>query len=72
MPPLRFVRALQSDGRGDDIDPTLAHCRRLVESRGGNLVLTEQGGRIGFAVELPRASLSPRLGIFEPAAALAA
>lgn len=61
VPPLRFVRALDPRGTSKDVDPTLAHCRRLVEACGGALVLTEQGGRLGFAVELPRAILSPRI-----------
>lgn len=61
VPPLRFVRALDPRGTGGDVDPTLAHCRRLLEACGGALVLTEQGGRLGFAVELPRAILSPRI-----------
>ncbi len=59
VPPLRFVRALDPRGTSGDVDPTLAHCRRLVEARGGALVLTEEDGRLGFALELPRAVLSP-------------
>ncbi|MEM6290403.1 MAG: hypothetical protein AAGA54_04030 [Myxococcota bacterium] len=69
VPPLRFVRALDPSGGSEDVDPTLAHCRRLVEARGGALTLTEQGGRIGFAVELPRAVLSPRLRLLPTAVA---
>ncbi len=61
VPPIRFVRALDPRGTSEDVDPTLAHCRRLVEARGGALVLTEHNGRLGFAVELPRAILSPRI-----------
>lgn len=62
VPPLRFVRALDPRGSSSqDVDPTLAHCRRLVEARGGALVLAEQGGRLGFALELPSAILSPRI-----------
>lgn len=59
VPPLRFVRALDACGTSGDVDPTLAHCRRLVEARGGALILTEEDGRLGFALELPRAVLSP-------------
>ena len=61
VPPLHFVRALDPRGTSSDVDPTLAHCRRLVEACGGALVLAEQGGRLGFALEIPRAILSPRL-----------
>jgi len=61
VPPLQFVRALDPRGCGGEVDPTLAHCRRLVEAVGGALVLIEQGGRLGFALELPRAILSPRI-----------
>jgi len=61
VPPLRFVRALDPSGIGGDVDPTLAHCRRLVEACGGSLCLTELGGRLGFAVELPRALLFPNV-----------
>ena len=61
VPPLRFVRALDPRGTSDDVDPTLAHCRRLVEARGGALVLTEEDGRLGFALELPCAVLSPSI-----------
>lgn len=59
VPPIRFVRALSGTTSGEEIDPTLAHCRRLIERRGGSLVLTQEDGRLGFAVELPRASQSP-------------
>ncbi len=69
VPPLRFVRALDPRGTSKDVDPTLAHCRRLAEACGGQLVLTEQGGRIGFALELPRAILSPRLRLCTDASA---
>ncbi|MCR9164156.1 MAG: hypothetical protein ACE37F_24495 [Nannocystaceae bacterium] len=61
VPPLRFVRALDPRGTSDDVDPTLAHCRRLIEACGGALVLTEHGGRLGFALEIPRVILSPRI-----------
>ncbi len=61
VPPIRFVRALDPNGCSEDVDPTLAHCRRIIEARGGSLVLTEQGGRLGFAIDLPRVYLSPRV-----------
>jgi C4-dicarboxylate-specific signal transduction histidine kinase len=61
VPPLRFVRALDPRGTDGDVDPTLAHCRRLIEARGGALVLTEEDGRLGFALELPSAVLSPAI-----------
>ncbi len=61
VPPLRFVRALDPRGSSGEVDPTLAHCRRLIEARGGALLLTEHNGRLGFVLELPRAILSPRI-----------
>lgn len=61
VPPLRFVRALDPRGTSKDVDPTLAHCRRIIEACGGALVLAEHCGRIGFALEIPRVILSPRI-----------
>lgn len=51
VPPLGFVRAIT--GVAGSGDPTLAHCRRLVEAQGGRMTLAEEGGRIGLRVELP-------------------
>jgi len=69
VPPLRFVRALDPRGTSSDVDPTLAHCRRLVEACGGALVLAEQEGRLGFALEIPRVILSPRIRLLPDACA---
>gem|GEM_PF-6136501 len=55
LPLLRFVRATETGPRGrlNRPDPTMAHCRRLIERQGGTLELAEQGGLIGFCIELP-------------------
>lgn len=51
IPPLAFVRAIANDdGKGD---PTLAHCRRLIEAEGGRLCLAEQAGSIALCVVFP-------------------
>lgn len=51
LPPLPFVRAVDPTSRGT-CDPTVAHCRRLIEACGGHLDLVEVEGYIGFAIVL--------------------
>jgi hypothetical protein len=34
-------------------DPTVAHCRRLIEGEGGSLVITECDGELALALRLP-------------------
>ncbi len=63
LPPLRFIRALDSATAGE-ADPTLRHCCRLIEREGGTLELIEQDGKIGFAIALPRETLSPNVRLF--------
>ena len=53
IPPLEFVRAVAGDGSANVGDPTLAHCRRLIEGEGGRLCLIEQAGRIAMCVMFP-------------------
>lgn len=52
VPPLGLVRALESGSIGE-ADPTVAHCRRLVEDHGGYIELTARDGQLGFAIVLP-------------------
>jgi len=53
IPPLAFVRAVAGDADANDGDPTLAHCRRLIEAEGGRLCLVEQAGGIALCVVFP-------------------
>jgi hypothetical protein len=54
LPPLSCIRAIEPTSPGPDVDPTVAHCRRIVEAQGGRLELTETDGRIGFSIHFPR------------------
>jgi hypothetical protein len=58
LPPLSCVRALGPTEPGQDVDPTVAHCRRIVEAQGGRLELVARDGRIGFAIQFRRLPLS--------------
>lgn len=58
LPPLPCIRALGHAEPGQDVDPTVAHCRRIVEAQGGRLELVARDGRIGFAIEFRRLPLS--------------
>ena len=53
IPPLEFVRAIANDTDTKSGDPTLAHCRRLIEGEGGRLCLVEQAGSIALCVVFP-------------------
>lgn len=57
VPPLDLIRAVspqpRHSGPQGSIDPTLAHCRRLIEAHGGTIELTEHAGRIGFVLAFP-------------------
>jgi len=53
LPPLGFIRAVQPGFCAGDSDPTLVHCRRLIEAYGGTIELVERDGLIGFAIVLP-------------------
>jgi hypothetical protein len=67
LPPLSCVRALATAEPGrrasGDVDPTVAHCRRIVEAQGGKLELIAREGRIGFAIDFPRLPLSTHAGV---------
>lgn len=52
LPSLQCVRAIEGDNRAET-DPTLAHCRRLVESLGGSIELADDRGLIGFRITVP-------------------
>jgi hypothetical protein len=59
LPPIGFVRAVDPNAYGSGaIDPTLAHCRRLIERCGGRIELVERDGFIGFSVVLPTLPVS--------------
>ena len=61
VPPLDLIRAVaSSSGRDADmsIDPTLAHCRRLIEAHGGTIELAEHEGRLGFVLAFPTVMLT--------------
>ena len=51
VPPLRLVRAVAGDASMGD--PTLVHCRRLIEEQGGSIRLVEDHGRIALQVAFP-------------------
>ncbi len=55
IPPLGLVRAVAPEGDPTLGDPTVAHCRRLIEAQGGTLGLVEQNGRIALRIALPPA-----------------
>lgn len=65
VPPLGIVRALAGNDR--DSDPTVAHCRRLIESCGGTLALADADGVLAFAMVLPRCPLGPSVRVLPPA-----
>ncbi|MBC8071960.1 MAG: hypothetical protein IAG13_26770 [Deltaproteobacteria bacterium] len=58
LPSFAVLRAL--DGGNDPrlCDPTVAHCRRLIEGQGGSLVLEVQDGQMALALRLPVAPAS--------------
>lgn len=56
LPLLDFVRALEHD---DELgDPTMSHCRRLVEQIGGWMQLRADDGLVGFELNFPARPLS--------------
>lgn len=73
VPPLQLIRALTPFPDFGRSDPTVAHCRRLVEAHGGTIELAEHGGHIGFDVVLPTLQTSsPVRMLFPPRWAAAA
>lgn len=64
LPPLGFVRAVEPSCPPGATDPTLAHCRRLVEGYGGRIDLVERDGWIGFAIMLPTYPVSTTSNAF--------
>jgi hypothetical protein len=66
VPPLGIVRALAGVGPAG-ADPTVAHCRRLIESCGGTLALADADGVLAFAMMLPRCPLGPAVRVLPPA-----
>ncbi len=68
LPPLPVVQALSPNTVGDG-DPTVAHCRRLVEACGGRLNLVEDQGELALQMNVPRCPLDPGVRVFPPVAA---
>jgi hypothetical protein len=66
VPPLGIVRALAGNDH-EGADPTVAHCRRLIESCGGTLALADADGVLAFAMVLPRCPLGPSVRLLPPA-----
>jgi hypothetical protein len=63
LPSLEVLRALVGNADPRISDPTVAHCRRLIEAEGGSLVLEQQDGEIALALRLPvaPATIGPRV-----------
>lgn len=55
VPPLPVLRALTGGADPTMCDPTVAHCRRLIEGEGGSLVIAECDGELALALRLPLA-----------------
>ena len=53
VPPLSVLRALTGGADPTMCDPTVAHCRRLIEAEGGSLVIAECDGELALALRLP-------------------
>lgn len=53
VPPLRMIRALSGHSSGAMADPTVAHCRRLIEHEGGTLRLGTCAGELAVELCLP-------------------
>lgn len=53
VPPLRMIRALSGEPSVSLADPTVAHCRRLVEQEGGSLALGACDGELAVELCLP-------------------
>ncbi|TPV95516.1 MAG: hypothetical protein B7733_09695 [Myxococcales bacterium FL481] len=84
LPLLRFIRAVAEDESGlGDMDPTVAHCRRVLEELGGWIELRDERGFVGFELNIPALPLcnptsvvpfrlhSTRARSFEPALCMA-
>ena len=66
VPPLGLVRAIAGDASMGD--PTLVHCRRLIEAQGGSIRLVEDSGRIALQVAFPSVCPSNLVPLPRPAA----
>ena len=66
VPLLGYVRAVEEDV---DADPTMVHCRRLLEQLGGKIKLRDDGGMLGFELSLPWQPNSPALRLLPSAPA---
>ncbi len=66
VPPLRMLRALSDDPAQSLADPTVVHCRHLIELQGGTLGLGACGGELAVEVCLPALPRSGRLRVVAP------
>jgi hypothetical protein len=57
LPAMKVVRALTSEAENEaSADPTVAHCRRLVEDQGGFTDLVQSGQLLGIGLAFPALS----------------
>lgn len=66
VPPLRMIRALSGEPGVSMADPTIAHCRRLVEAEGGSLGLGACAGELAVQLSLPCTPQDPGIRILRP------
>lgn len=64
LPLLDFIRAIEAD----DGDPTMIHCRRLIEQVGGWMQLRADQGLVGFELNLPALPRTVSTGMQAPLA----
>ncbi|GEM_PF-2576816 len=70
VPPLRTIRAVEGDSASaGESDPTIAHCRRLLEQHGGSIQLRDEAGFIGFELTIPSLPLCNPAGLREDSSA---
>lgn len=66
VPPLRMVRALSGTAGQELADPTVAHCRRIVEHLGGSLRLGSSAGELAVELSLPSCPEGKGLRVLAP------
>ena len=66
VPPLRMIRALSGDPAPSLVDPTVVHCRHLIERQGGTLGLGACAGELAVELCLPALPRSGGLRVIAP------
>jgi len=66
VPPLRMIRALSGSPLQEMADPTVAHCRRIVEHFGGSLRLGSSAGELAVELCLPAYPQGKGLRVLAP------